>query len=92
MEDRRPKNNPRPERIVGQERQHLLLSFTAAQIRWLFFDLGNTLAAEAAVTEARLRPPFRTKWQTLFGRRHPPAEGNALICCWRPQGDIVIDL
>ena len=22
----------------------------------------------------------------------PPAEGNALICCSRPQGDIVIDL
>ena len=22
----------------------------------------------------------------------PPAEGNALICCCRPQGDIVIDL
>jgi len=22
----------------------------------------------------------------------PPADGNALICCCRPQGDIVIDL
>jgi ferredoxin len=22
----------------------------------------------------------------------PPADGNALICCSRPQGDIVIDL
>jgi hypothetical protein len=24
--DRRPQNNPRPERIAGQERQHLLLT------------------------------------------------------------------
>jgi hypothetical protein len=22
----------------------------------------------------------------------PPADGNMLICCCRPQGDIVIDL
>jgi hypothetical protein len=22
----------------------------------------------------------------------PPADGNTLICCCRPQGDIVIDL
>jgi HAD superfamily hydrolase (TIGR01549 family) len=31
------------------------LSLPAAQIRWLFFDLGNTLVDETAATEARLR-------------------------------------
>jgi HAD superfamily hydrolase (TIGR01549 family) len=31
------------------------LSFQAAQIRWLFFDLGNTLVSEETATEARLR-------------------------------------
>jgi hypothetical protein len=55
MEDRRPKNNPRPERIVGQERQHLLLRFPAAQIRWLFFDLGNIIVDDGPATEAPLQ-------------------------------------
>jgi HAD superfamily hydrolase (TIGR01549 family) len=31
------------------------LSLPAAQIRWLFFDLGNTLVDETAATETRLR-------------------------------------
>jgi HAD superfamily hydrolase (TIGR01549 family) len=31
------------------------LSFHGAQIRWLFFDLGNTLVSEETATEARLR-------------------------------------
>jgi len=31
------------------------LSFPAAQIRWLFFDVGNTLVSEEAATEVRLR-------------------------------------
>ena len=31
------------------------MSLPAAQIRWLFFDLGNTLVDETAATEARLR-------------------------------------
>jgi hypothetical protein len=30
------------------------LSLQAAQIRWLFFDLGNTLTSEAAATERRM--------------------------------------
>jgi HAD superfamily hydrolase (TIGR01549 family) len=31
------------------------LSLQAAQIRWLFFDLGNTLVSEETAAEARLR-------------------------------------
>jgi FMN phosphatase YigB (HAD superfamily) len=55
VEDRRPQDHPRPERALGQERQHFLLSLPTAQICWLFFDLGNTLVDERAATEARLR-------------------------------------
>jgi hypothetical protein len=55
MEDRRPKGNPRPERIVGQKRQHLLLSFPSALASRLFFDLGNTLVNEQVPTAARLQ-------------------------------------
>ena len=31
------------------------MNLSAAQIRWLFFDLGNTLVDEGAATETRLR-------------------------------------
>jgi HAD superfamily hydrolase (TIGR01549 family) len=31
------------------------LSFQAARIRWLFFDLGNTLISEEAATKARMQ-------------------------------------
>jgi FMN phosphatase YigB (HAD superfamily) len=31
------------------------LSFPSTQIRWLFFDLGNTLVDEQAATEVRLQ-------------------------------------
>jgi hypothetical protein len=55
VEYRRPQDHPRPERALGQERQHFLLSLPTAQICWLFFDLGNTLVDERAATEARLR-------------------------------------
>jgi len=31
------------------------LSLLAAEVRWLFFDLGNTLISEEAATEFRTR-------------------------------------
>src|SRR5215469_14624241 len=45
VEDRRSQSDPRPERLAGQERQHLLLSFQAAQIRWLFLILATGSSA-----------------------------------------------
>jgi HAD superfamily hydrolase (TIGR01549 family) len=54
LEDCRPPDHPRSERVAGEKRQPLLLSFSTAEIRCLFFDLGNTLVSEEAASTARL--------------------------------------
>jgi len=52
VEDRRSQSDPRPERLAGQERQHLLLSFQAAQIRWLFLILPTRSSARRRLQTA----------------------------------------
>jgi len=70
VEDRRSQNDPRPERLAGQERQHLLLSFQAAQIRWLFLILQHARQRGGGdrSPSATGRLLFRTTWQALRGR------------------------
>ena len=62
--DRRSQSDPRPERVASQERQYLLLSFQAAQIRWLFLILARCSSAR------RRRPKPRPQQVTCCFERH----------------------